>query len=261
VRIFTEPKVILVARPALVQEGITEALAEYGSGPSGWNRGDDTSDGDGLSEFMGRICYGSFSNRQGRIGGKAYFENVLAGGHGSVTEHAVFSFIVARASRNFTHQMVRHRAGMSPSQESQHFIRYTWDDDEAGAQEAGLCLTGVPEHMHETWVEMAEASINAYAASWQAMKLDGLKKKEACERSRGLLLSALESRIGLTMNCRALRHFCELRGTKDNALEIRLVAAQVAQIMRREAPAIFQDLEVSPGADDQPIVTSRWRKV
>jgi hypothetical protein len=35
-----------------------------------------------------------------------------------------------------------------------------------------------------------------------------------------------------------------MRGNRDNTIEIRLVAVQIAAIMRVEAPAIFQDVEI-----------------
>ena len=54
---------------------------------------------------------------------------------------------------------------------------------------------------------------------------------------------------GITANIRALRHFIELRGAEDNVLEIRMVALQVARLMRAEAPAAFEDYEEFTGAD------------
>ena len=244
-------------------------LAEYGMENVDWQHavGEShpdtgmTSPGEKLAELMGRMCYGSFGPRQGRMGAKNYLGNVLAGGHGSVTEHAVWTFVVTRCSRGFTHQMVRHRAGVSPSQESQHFIRYTEADDEPGAQEAGLVLTGVHPDLHEYYRAQVENSLRHYAYVWSTLKANGLAKKEACERARGLLPSCLESRIGLTMNARAIRHFCELRGKADNALEIRLVACAMASIMMAEAPALFQDFTIEQGADGHPIVLSLHEKV
>jgi thymidylate synthase (FAD) len=264
-RIFTEPKVILVARPALVQEGITEVLAEYDAEPGDWNRGEgELSDGDGLAEFMGRMCYGSFGDRQGRVGGQAYFENVLTGGHGSVLEHACWSFVVTRASRGYTHQQVRHRAGWAYSQESQHFIRYS-ESDEPGSQEAGACLTGIPPELSGMVQDWVKDAMLTYEILWAEIRRtfppEAKAKKDVSGTARALLPAILESRIGITANARALRHFCELRGKRDNVLEIRLVAAQVARIMKQEAPAIFQDIEIGAADDGHPVVTSRWGKV
>lgn len=269
-RSFGAPKVILVARPSLVAEGVGELLREYGVSPvHGWNRGDDQrllSDGDGLSELMGRLCYGSFGARQGRIGAD-YHANVLEGGHGSVLEHACWSFVVTRASRGYTHQQVRHRAGWAYSQESQHFIRYA-DQGEPGWQEAGLCLTGWPDFLKPAVTEFVRGALEFYSLMTKAVderaRLAGAKtglKKLVAGLVRGILPNILESRIGITANARALRHFCELRGQPDNVLEIRLVACEIARIMKIEAPHMFQDVEIGMETDGHPAVSSRWRKV
>jgi thymidylate synthase (FAD) len=263
VRIFCDgPRVILLARPSLVPEGVDEALLEYGEGTA-WRRDDGDGDGEGLAEFMGRVCYGSFGARQGRVGAARYHAHVLESGHGSILEHACWSFLVTRASRAFTHQVVRHRAGVSPSQESQHFIRYSpWDDDaDAGAQEAGACLAGIPEELRAAFAASAARALEDYAVLVTRLKTRGLGKKEACELARGLLPNCLESRVGLTMNARAIRHVVELRGQPGNALEIRLFAVRLAELMKREAPALFQDVEiVADAGDGRPAAKSEWRK-
>jgi thymidylate synthase (FAD) len=273
-KVHYRPRVILVARPALVPEGVRELMAEYGheskaAVSAAWRRGpDDESDGDGLAELMGRLCYGSFGRAQGRVGAAEYMANILAQGHGSVMEHANWSFVVTRASRGYTHQMVRHRAGFAFSQESQHFIRYTpAEGGEPGAPEAAACITGLREGSREAAVAIQACSdaVDAYARLWalvrQSFPEDAKVKKLVSGTARGLLPGAMESRLGFTANARALRHFCELRGQPDNVLDIRLVACDVACIMRSEAPAMFQDVEVGPWEDGEPFVVSSRRKV
>ena len=46
----------------------------------------------------------------------AYFERLTSAGHGSVLEHASFSFLLYGISRSVTHELVRHRAGAGFSQ-------------------------------------------------------------------------------------------------------------------------------------------------
>ncbi len=283
---FTAPLVILVVRPSLVPEGVEALLEEYGilapyriQNPehyeyAGWQRDYLARDGDSIPELMGRLCYGSFGERQGRIGAKTYMANVLDGGHGSVLEHANWSFVVCRAGRGFTHQMVRHRAGFAFSQESQHFIKYS-ADGEPGAPEAAACLTGIPPSLHQQFLGDIEQSVRNYAALWADIRKsfpDDAKglKKTVSGAARGLLPTALESRLGFTGNARALRHFCILRGDwpdqnkpHPNVLEVRLVAVSVARIMKVEAPALFQDVEVADGPDGYSFVHSvkGWDKV
>ena len=53
-----------------------------------------------------------------------YFDNILKSGHGSVLEHAVFSFAIENVSRVFTAEMNRHRAGWAISERSLRFCRF-----------------------------------------------------------------------------------------------------------------------------------------
>jgi thymidylate synthase (FAD) len=51
-----------------------------------------------------------------------YFANLSSSGHGSVYEHASFSFLCYGISRSTTHEVVRHRAGTAYSQLSQRYV-------------------------------------------------------------------------------------------------------------------------------------------
>ena len=53
-----------------------------------------------------------------------YLDNVLKSGHGSVTEHACYTFAIEGISRVFTGEMNRHRAGVGISEGSMRYIRY-----------------------------------------------------------------------------------------------------------------------------------------
>lgn len=260
-RFFDEPVTLLVARPSLNGDGVQDLLGEYGIPEEGgyrygWRREEEDSDGDALPELMGRLCYGSFGAAQGRVGAKAYIGNIIDHGHGSVLEHACWSFVTCRGSRALMDQVTRHRAGWAFSVESTHFTRY----GEGGA-DPGVCLTGIPADARPEAILAFGRAIEAYNVAYEIAKAQGKRKKAACAAVRGLLPLALESRFGFTANARALRHFCELRGAEDNVPEIRIMAAQVRNIMLAEAPAIFGDTQVTEGEDGFPVVTSDHRKV
>ena len=53
-----------------------------------------------------------------------YLDNVLKSGHGSVLEHACYTFAIENISRVFTGEMNRHRAGVGISEGSMRYIRY-----------------------------------------------------------------------------------------------------------------------------------------
>lgn len=53
-----------------------------------------------------------------------FLTNILASGHGSVTEHASWTFAIEGVSRVFTGEMNRHRAGVAISEGSMRYIRF-----------------------------------------------------------------------------------------------------------------------------------------
>ena len=89
------------------------------------------SDAEALVEYAARRCYRSFSPdlnvnvTKVREDSNAYFDNILKTGHGSVLEHAQFTFAFEGVSRVFTHELVRHRVGVAISQESMRYVRLT----------------------------------------------------------------------------------------------------------------------------------------
>ena len=123
-----EPQVFLLARPAMNEEGLAAYLRAVGA--SGWAT-DAPSAGEKLIEVAGRSCYRSFEPGLNpnvtkiREGSKTYLENILKVKHGSVIEHANWTFAFFNVSRVFTHEVVRHRAGTAISQESLRFVRLT----------------------------------------------------------------------------------------------------------------------------------------
>ena len=76
-----------------------------------------------LTKFAGQTCYMSFSpKRTLNKDADRYLTNIISSGHGSVLEHANFTFLLYGISRSLTHELVRHRAGMAYSQESQRYV-------------------------------------------------------------------------------------------------------------------------------------------
>jgi thymidylate synthase ThyX len=96
---YTEPVVTLLARPAFTEP---PHLPVHWLGES--------TDGERLAEFAGRLCYMSQSNPAERTT-HHYLENIKRQGHGSVLEHANYTLLYEGVSRALTHELVRHRAG------------------------------------------------------------------------------------------------------------------------------------------------------
>src|SRR4026209_2242351 len=113
--IFLEPKVTVISRPS---------FAEPDHLPVQWLV--ESTDGERLAEFAGRLCYMSQKNPASR-NTREYLENIKKQGHGSVLEHANYSLLLEGVSRSLTHELVRHRAGFAYSQLSQRYV----DESEA----------------------------------------------------------------------------------------------------------------------------------
>ena len=254
-KFFDEPKVYLISKPQLHWSGIQKFMEQENLS---WKHNDiDHSDGDLLPEFAGRICYVSFGQKQGRKRNDEYIKNILSMGHGSVLEHSNYTFLVTNASRGFTHEMVRHRAGFAYSQESTHYINYLLDD----------AKVLIPHHKDldgcddDIYRDSYTTSIDAYNKAYDGLRDSGVSKKDACSLSRPLLPIGIESKLVFTANIRSLRHFMQTRGNAHNVDEIRLVAVKVLKVMQKEAPNCFHDMKIIIDADDKEVIQSTYKKV
>jgi thymidylate synthase (FAD) len=182
-------------------------------------------------------------------------------GHGSVLEHAVWSFLVTGVSRSFTHELIRHRH-FSYSQLSQRYV----DESESPYIEPDV-IANDPQ-LHEVWCEAVNAARSAYdklAAGLEQRFTDlpdkTLRRKMARQAARSVLPNATETKIFITGNARALRHFIELRGSEHADVEIRKVAVAMLELMRRESPSLFSDYTLQPLADGTSATHTEHPKV
>ena len=90
-QILREPKVTLIARPEFLEPAHL---------PVQW-MGESTG-GERLAEFAGRLCYMSQRNPVHRTTAE-YLENIKKQGHGSVLEHAVYVLLIEGISRSCSH--------------------------------------------------------------------------------------------------------------------------------------------------------------
>ena len=205
-----------------------------------------------LVEVAGRLCYMSFAKpRPG--GNAAYIEHILEVGHGSVLEHAVFSLLITGVSRSLTHELIRHRAGMSYSQLSQ---RYVDESDCNFVLPPGIAI-GTP--VYDSWVYQCRDS--AYLYKFAAEHLESsfvdipdktARRKAAREAARSILPNCTETKIVVTGNARAWRHFLELRGSEHADAEIRRLARAVLETLQAAAPNLFGDYTVQNGCISTP---------
>ncbi|HEY2537066.1 MAG TPA: FAD-dependent thymidylate synthase [Solirubrobacteraceae bacterium] len=243
----TTPSVFLIARPSIDVEGVRAYLAHVG-GESWLTRrleesGGTPNGGELIVEFGGRACYRSWEPglnpnvTRVRTDQREYFANILRSAHGSVLEHANFSFALRNVSRVFTHELVRHRAGSAFSQESLRYVRLA---------DIGFRVPPALEPVREQVISIVEQleEFQVSAASELGIDAEGVPfhvKKEVTSALRRLAPIGLSTDIVWTANARTLRHVIEMRTAQGAEEELRLVFDQIARTMQSEAPNLFQD--------------------
>ncbi len=240
------PQVFLIARPSIDVEGMRAYLQAVGG--ESWldlrlGEEEGATAGELLLEFGGRACYRSWEPGLNpnvsriRTDRREYFANILRSGHGSVLEHANYSFALRDVSRVFTHELVRHRAGSAFSQESLRYVRLT---------DIGFRVPDALEPVREQVLQIVERleEFQVSAAKELGIDSDGVPfhiKKEVTSALRRLAPIGLSTDIVWTANARTLRHVIEMRTAEGAEEELRSVFDVVARIMQVEAPSLFQD--------------------
>jgi thymidylate synthase (FAD) len=247
--IFREPRITVLARQ------------NYSGAPHIQWQSDSDVPGQTVAEFAGRLCYLSFGAEAGFEGGhrliagrttnQEYLTNILRTRHGSVLEHAVWTLLLEGISRALTHELVRHRH-FSYSQLSQRYV----DESEVGFVLPPEIVEGTPAF--DIWSDSCARANDDYRALLTRIEEQvrdepsaTLRRKRARQTARSLLPNAAETKIVVTGNARAWRHFIELRGSPHADTEIRRLAMATLEVLRGEAPNLFGDYRIvtSPNGD------------
>lgn len=257
-----EPQVYLVAKPDLDYDEAARYLREVGG--ERWLERldrDDPNDPQNLLELAGRLCYRSWEPglnpnvSRVRTDQADYLRNILRSAHGSVLEHANFTFVLHDASRVATHELVRHRPGVAISQESLRFVRLQdlpfWFPQWAREDEELMKrATDVLEQLE---------GFQRWMAGHFGLDDEGVPfsvKKHRTSFMRRFAPEGVGTGLVWTANIRTLRHTIEARTAPGAEEEIRLIFNKVGEIMREECPALFGDYTVEDG-----VWTPEWRKV
>ena len=83
-----------------------------------------------------------------------------------------------------------------------------------------------------------------------------LRRKQARQAARAVLPNATETRIVVTGNYRAWRHFIAMRASEHADVEIRRLAIACLRQLVDVAPAVFADFEITTLADGTEVATS-----
>ncbi len=251
----------------------------------------DADGGQALAEFAGRACYQSWNKPNPKTATNVgYIGHILDVGHLSVLEHGTVTFYLTGVSRSFTHELVRHRH-LSYSQQSQRYVpgrgapvvepaviagdahlhRIFTEVQEAVDAGYRELLHGLERKMEATaefrCTACGERVFHANASAFvcdrhgrlgrnQVRPADptGLRK-QARQAARSVLTNAAETKIVVTGNYRAWRHFIAMRATEAADVEIREVAVACLRLLQHVAPNVFTDFDIASLADGTEIAT------
>lgn len=263
VKLITAPKVQLVSTQTFhMPEGFGdwEPSEQVDDGVLSFQKTTGVNDADAIPEFAGRLCYLSFGKGEidghktinGRPNNSDYLKNILTVKHGSVLEHSVTGFLFEGVSRSLTHELVRHRAGFGFSQLSQRYV-----DESSVAFVVPPELIGREDSLaYLHWLNGMSAAQSVYSTLldelMEHLKDAPLKQteklKKARQTARSVLPNATETKIVVTGNARAWRHFIDQRANEHADVEIRRLAVETLKQLQKLSPNIFGDyvIEVRP---------------
>jgi len=242
---WISPSVHLIAETQIDPVGVERMLAALGA--PDWHT-DAQSQAEELIEIAGKLCYMSFSTNLnknltavGTRNNRDYIAKGLIGQkHGSVLEHASVTLAFLNVSRVFTHELVRHRHG-SYSQTSGRYVR---TDKLSGFLPSVIESDKAAEQIFESAFSMMEyfqAQLERVTRI-NEMGADKLSLKKALTSAfRRLLGNGQTTNIIATYNHRALRQIIEMRTSRHAEEEIRLVFAEVFDLVCDRYPAIYAD--------------------
>ncbi|MEO6088199.1 MAG: FAD-dependent thymidylate synthase [Umezawaea sp.] len=217
----------------------------------------DTDGGEALAEFAGRACYQSWKKpNPATATNEGYLRHILEVGHLSVLEHGTVTFYISGISRSLTHELIRHRH-FSYSQLSQRYV----PERDAAMVEPEV-IANDPE-LHARFMAAAEASVSAYNDLLKGLEEKfadvpsaTLRRKQARQAARAVLPNATETRIVVTGNYRAWRHFIAMRASEHADVEIRDLAVECLRQLQKAAPNAFADFAISALPDGSEVASS-----
>ncbi|MBC6449402.1 thymidylate synthase (FAD) [Actinokineospora alba] len=217
----------------------------------------DADGGEALAEFAGRACYQSWKKPNPATATNAgYINHIIEVGHLSVLEHGSVSFYMTGLSRSLTHELIRHRH-FSYSQLSQRYV-----PEKSAAMVEPDVIAEDPE-LHAKFLEAAQAAQDAYnellaglEKKFADVKSATLRKKQARQAARAILPNATETRIVVTGNYRAWRHFIAMRATEHADVEIRALAIECLRQLQKAASSVFADFTITALPDGTEVASS-----
>jgi thymidylate synthase (FAD) len=149
---------------------------------------------------------------------------VVGLGHYSTLEHTYFYFHVV-CSRVASHQLVRHRIGVSFSQRSQRYVK---EDNFDYIIPPKIAKNKKASQEYRDWMEKGRKMYNNMLA-------DDIPAEDA-----RFVLPTVKTNLMVSFNARSLYHFFSLRCCSRAQWEIRSLANQMLKQVKEVAPVLFE---------------------
>lgn len=267
-----EPGIAMIARPEVNLLGIQAFLEGFPKNYKFEKYLDDPKEippAEKLTKVAGQTCYMSFGpGRTWNKDAQKYFNNIIISGHGSVMEHANFSFLIWGVSRSFTHELVRHRAGCAYSQVSQRYVsgrvlRFVEREEYQKDKTLHKLFEERIDRVYEEYTQMADYLYAKQAKGYKILsgeqKTDLRKKVQ--QTARSLLPNETEAPIVVTANVRAWRHMIAMRASDHAETDIRRVFFNIYKILKKVSPMLFKDFKIVHLPDGTNCVKTEFPKV
>jgi thymidylate synthase (FAD) len=210
-------------------------------------------------EGAGRVSHRS-EELQTETSTQKFIENVvMKHGDWSIVEH-VSASVEFYVDRGITHEIVRHRL-FSYTQESTRFVNYEKKMPPSFIYPkpdivCGYCLEGDQVRFSPSkWGDWLHGPVDsgqfcAYSPLWlnsiatveeayKKLLADGWRPQEA----RSVFPNALASKLIMTGNLRAWRHFFVMRVSKEAHPQMRQVTIPLLEEFRKMVPLLFDDIQ------------------
>lgn len=277
-------QVHVIAKTQVDDAGVRQWLDGIGANGYVWPQPEqEITSAEGVTGLAAKRCYLSFEKglnpnvTKVRQDWTEYFDNILKSGHGSVLEHATYTFAFEGVTRVFTAEMNRHRAGVAISEGSMRYIRFTdipwWmplslrltESEVEYARIYGIsnrsALVGTsPDgrlvikklRTQEIFAEVFTFCQDSYTKLVELWELDTDKslpfhyKKLLTSCLRRIIPIGVSTGAVYTLNMRALRHILALRTSAAAEEEIAYVFSLVAKKMVEAEPRLLGDFAQTP---------------
>jgi thymidylate synthase ThyX len=261
---YVEPRVWLVGRPQVNQQGIDSFLQSIrdhlpksvaGEDPrSAWSD-DNHLPGEQLDELAGRDDYFSFSDERRRPGGvAAYFDRIISERHLNVVEIGHWNFIV-QCSIGVAAEVLRYRT-MERSQASSRYIPY----DEVPEVRVPWYNYPPADGGYSQWRRNYARDLEHWERQGRELGYKGTDlRKFARSMAGGHIPRSAATWLVLAANAASMRNMFEQgRATRHAHPEFRCLAVQWYGLMLVEAPHLLADFGLRADlVDGLPCVTKR----